>query len=255
MVVVLAVVAGALIGSFLTVVIDRVPKGRSIVAPGSACGACGVRLTAVDLVPIVSWVSLRGRCRRCRIWIGFEPLIVEIAAVAVFAAFAIRYHDALWALVAHCVYGAALVAQTAIDLRTRRLPREVTYTAMALGAPLLVAASIAAGEPRRVALAAGGAVIATLLMGAIHFASRGGMGEGDVRLSPLIGMYLGWQNPGIVPLGLFLGFLAGALVGVALMAISRAGRKTALPFGPFLALGGVAAVFVGQPMVDLLLGR
>jgi leader peptidase (prepilin peptidase) / N-methyltransferase len=89
-------------------------------------------------------------------------------------------------------------------------------------------------------------------MGTIHVASRGGMGEGDVRLAPLLGAYLGWLNPGIVPIGLFYGFLLGAVVGVALMAIGSAGRRTAVPFGPFLAAGTVLAVLTGQEVVDLL---
>jgi leader peptidase (prepilin peptidase)/N-methyltransferase len=169
-------------------------------------------------------------------------------------AFALRF-DAWWVIASHCVLGAALVAQTAIDLRTKRLPREVTYTAIALGFPLLVLASSAADEPRRIALAIGGAALATAIMGVIHVASRGGLGDGDVRFAPLLGMYLGWQNPGIVPLGLFLGFIAGALVGIVVIAAGKGGRKTALPFGPFMALGTFVAVFIGQDLVDLILAR
>ncbi len=103
--------------------------------------------------------------------------------------------------------------------------------------------------------AAVGAGIALAIMGIIYVASRGGMGDGDVRLAPLLGMYLGWLNPGIVLPGLFFGFVAGAVVGVALMAVDRAGRRSAVPFGPFLALGTVVAIFVGQHFVDLVLAR
>jgi leader peptidase (prepilin peptidase)/N-methyltransferase len=100
-----------------------------------------------------------------------------------------------------------------------------------------------------------GAAIASAVMALIYVASRGGMGDGDVRLSPLLGAYLGWLNPGFVGVGLFLGFLFGAIVGVAVMAAGRGGRKTAVPFGPFLALGTIVAVFTGQPLIDVLLHR
>jgi leader peptidase (prepilin peptidase)/N-methyltransferase len=100
-----------------------------------------------------------------------------------------------------------------------------------------------------------GAACALAFMGLVYVLSRGGMGDGDVRLSPLLGAYLGWLNPGLVAVGLFMGFLAGAAVGVAMMAGGRAGRKTAVPFGPFLALGTVVAVFVGQRCIDVFMQR
>ena len=251
LVLVACAVMGLLVGSFLTVVVDRVPRGGSVVAPPSACGACGNRLTAPDLVPIGSWVALRGRCRHCGNPIGREPLIIETATAALFVLFGLEF-GADVALIAFCVLAAALVALVWIDVQTKRLPREITYTAIALSAPVLVVASIVNDEPERIWQAALGAGIALAIMGAIYLASRGGMGDGDVRLAPLLGMHLGYLNPGIVPIGLFLGFLLGAVVGVAAMTLGSAGRKTALPFGPFLAAGTVLAVFIGQEIVDVL---
>jgi len=244
-------VMGLLIGSFLTVVVDRVPRGGSVVQPPSACGSCGNRLTALDLVPIVSWVALRGKCRHCGHPIGVEPLIIEGSTAALFVAFGLKFGADL-ALVAFCIMGAALVALVWIDLHTRRLPREITYTAMALSAPVLVAAALVNDEPERIWQTALGAAIALAIMGLIYVASRGGMGDGDVRLAPLLGMHLGYLNPGIVPIGLFFGFLFGAVVGVIAMSLGSAGRKTALPFGPFLAAGTIVAVFIGQDVVDLI---
>ena len=248
------VVGGLLIGSFLTVVVDRVPRGASVVAPPSACGACGNRLGVPDLVPVVSWVALRGRCRHCGTRIGIEPVVVELATATLFVVFGLRFGASI-ELLAFCVLAAALVALTWIDLREQRLPREITYTAMAIGAPLLAVAAVIAGEPERIWMMLLGAGIGLVLMLAIYLGARGGMGEGDVRLAPLLGLYLGWLNPGIVPIGIFFGFLLGAVVGVAVMVARRGDRRTALPFGPFLAAGTVLAVFAGQPFVDLVLQR
>ena len=250
----IAVVAGLLIGSFLTVVIDRVPRRVSIATPGSACGACNRRLTALDLVPVVSWVLLRGRCRTCGASIGIDALLVEIVTAGLFAVVMVEFDRPIVAA-AHCVFVAGLVAQTAIDLRTKRLPREITYTTIAVGAPLLVIAAIVVDEPRRLWTALMGAAIATIVMAALYAVSRGGLGDGDVRFAPLLGVYLGWSNPGLALVGLFFGFVVGAVVGVVMMIAGRAGRRTALPFGPFLAVGSMVALFVGQDFIDVVMVR
>lgn len=251
LVLIACIVMGLLVGSFLTVVVDRVPRGGSVVQPPSACGACGNRLTAPDLVPIASWLVLRGKCRHCGTAIGYEPLIIELATATVFVLFGLKF-GADPVLPAFCVLGAALVALVWIDLHEFRLPREITYTAFAMSSVLIVIAAFVDDEPERIWMAALGAAIALALMGLIYTVSRGGMGDGDVRLAPLLGLHLGYLNPGVVPVGLFWGFLIGAVVGVAAMAVGKAGRKTALPFGPFLAGGAVLAVFFGQGFVDLI---
>lgn len=245
---------GLLLGSFLTVVVDRVPRGASIVAPGSACGNCGLRLGFRDLVPVFSWLALRGRCRRCHTDIGTEPLILELLTGLLFGLFAWKF-GLDWALPAFCVLGAGLIGLSWIDLRTKRLPRQIIYVTAAIGVPLLCLAALVRHEPRRMWMMLLGAGLALAFMGLVYIASRGGMGDGDVRLSPLLGAYLGWLNPGFVGVGLFIGFFAGAVVGVAMMAAGRAGRKTAVPFGPFLALGTIVAVFIGQRCIDIFLRR
>jgi leader peptidase (prepilin peptidase)/N-methyltransferase len=249
LVLVACAVMGLVIGSFLTVVVDRVPQGASIMAPPSACGACGHRLTALDLVPIGSWLALRGKCRHCGAPIGYEPLVVELATATIFVLFGLKF-GADPVLPAFCVLGAALVALVWIDLHEFRLPREITYTAFVLSLAIMVVAALVDDEFDNLWNALIGAAIALAIMGAIYLASRGGMGDGDVRLAPLLGLHLGYIKLGIVPIGLFLGFLIGAVVGVAMMAASKAGRKTALPFGPFLAAGTVLAVFIGEWGVD-----
>jgi leader peptidase (prepilin peptidase)/N-methyltransferase len=245
---------GLLIGSFLTVVVDRVPRGVSIVQPGSACGNCGLRLGPRDLVPVFSWLFLRGRCRKCHTSIGIEPLVLELSTSFLFGLTA--WHFGLsWRSPAYCVLMAGLVALSWIDLRTRRLPREIIYWTAGLGLPLLCVAALVEHEPKRIWMLVLGAGIALAIMAIIYLVSRGGMGDGDVRLSPLLGAYLGFLNPGLAPVGLFFGFLIGAFVGVAVLVSTHGDRKTAIPFGPFLALGTVVAIFIGQRYIDFILGR
>jgi len=254
MTVVIAALYGLLAGSFLTVVVDRVPRGASVVQPGSACGNCGLRLGPRDLVPVLSWLALRGKCRKCHTSIGTEPLVLELSTAFLFGLTA--WHFGLsWRLPAFCVLMAGLVALSWIDLHSKRLPRAITHWTAIVGIPLLCVAALVEHEPRRIWMMLLGAAIAFAVMGLIYLASRGGLGDGDVRLAPLLGAYLGFLNPGLAPVGLFFGFAAGALVGVALMALKRAGRRTAVPFGPFLALGTVLAIFFGQRYIDLLLVR
>lgn len=186
--------------------------------------------------------------------IGAEPLILELTTALLFGLFAWKF-GLDWALPAFCALGAGLVGLSWIDLKTKRLPRQIIYVTAALGVPLLCVAAIVRHEPRRVWMMLLGAGIALAFMGLVYVASRGGMGDGDVRLSPLLGAYLGWLNPGLVAVGLFLGFLAGAVVGVAMIIAGRAGRKTAVPFGPFLALGTIVAVFIGQRCIDVFMRR
>ena len=241
MTIAISAVFGLLIGSFLTVVVDRVPRGASVVQPGSACGYCGLRLGPLDLVPVFSWLALRGKCRQCHTSIGIEPLVLEVSTGALFGLTAWHFGNS-WRTPAFCVLIAGLVALSWIDLRTKRLPREITYTTAAIGFPLLCVAALVEHEPRRIATMALGAALALGAMGVIYLASRGGMGDGDVRLAPLLGAYLGWLNPGLALVGLFFGFVVGAAVGLALMVAKKAGRRTAVPFGPFLALGTVLAL-------------
>ena len=246
-----SVVMGLVIGSFLTVVVDRVPRGASILAPPSACSDCGHRLTAPDLVPIGSWIALRGRCRHCGTAIGPEPIVIELANTALFVLFGLKF-GAEAVLPAYWCLSAALVALVWIDLHEFRLPREITYVAFVISMIIMMNASLIDREPNNLWRALLGAGVALFIMWVIYIASRGGMGDGDVRLAPLLGLHLGYISLEIVPVGLFFGFLIGAIVGLVMMATSKAGRKTALPFGPFLAAGTVVAIFSGEQFVDLI---
>jgi leader peptidase (prepilin peptidase) / N-methyltransferase len=245
---------GLLFGSFLTVVVDRVPRGASVVHPGSACGNCGLRLGVRDLIPVFSWLALRGKCRQCHTSIGIEPLVLELSTSFLFGLTA--WHFGLsWMSPAYCVLMAGLVALSWIDLKTKRLPRGIIYVTAMLGVPLLCVAALVEHEPKRIWMMLLGAAISLAVMALIYWTSRGGMGDGDVRLSPLLGAYLGFLNPGLALVGLFFGFFIGAVVGVGLMVLKRAGRRTEVPFGPFLALGTILAIFHGQAYIDMLFVR
>jgi len=249
----LLAVLGTMVGSYLGVVADRLPREEPTSTGRSHCDACGAALRWFELIPLVSWLVQRGRCRRCGAWITLAPLLTEVAGGVLFAVMAARFGEHL-ETAAFVVLMAVLIPLTVIDLRTRRLPRELIYLGGALGAPLLVISALLADEPQRIWWAAVGAGGALAFFLALYLGWSGGMGDGDVRLSALLGMYLGWIGLLHVPVGLFLGFLAGAVAGVVALA-RGGGRKTAVPFGPFMALGAVVAILWGHDLIDVWLWR
>ena len=243
--------AGAISGSFLNVVIHRVPAKESIVRPPSHCPSCETRLAPLDLVPVASWLVLRGRCRYCSAPISVRYPVVETLTAALFAVIGWRIG---WnaALPAYVVLTGFLVALAAIDIDTTTLPRRLVYACAGAGAVLLGAASLAEHSTRRLQWAAVGAVSVYVAFRLIHAAARGGFGYGDVRLGAVLGGYLGWLGLPYVPIGIFMGFVLGSIVGVALMVGGGAGRRTALPFGPFLAGGALVTIAAGPSFVHAL---
>ena len=170
-----------------------------------------------------------------------------------FGAIAIRFAGS-WALPAYLVFASVLVVLSGIDLDTMTLPRRLVYGGGAAGAVLLVGASLAADQPRRLVWALLGAVLAFSFFLVVHLASPRSMGFGDVRLAGLIGLHLGWLGLAEVPIGLFLGFALGAAVGVTAMVVRRASWGSRVPFGPFMATGAMIAVVAGRPLAGLWLG-
>lgn len=237
---------GALIGSFLNVVVHRLPRGESVVKPRSRCPGCGTELAMRDNLPILSWLLLRGRCRTCRTAIsGRYPLIEAITAVC-FAAVAVANGvnlDLVWEL----PFVAMLVAVGAIDLESRIVPNRLLAPAAVAAVAVAVVLRLDAG----VELAAAGAG-AFLFMLVVALIQPQGMGMGDVKLAGVMGLYLGLA---VVP-ALLLAFLSGSLVGLAMIARAGAGeRKRAVPFAPFLALGGIVAVMAGPELISLYADR
>lgn len=248
-----ATVLGLAVGSFLNVVIHRVPKHESIVRPPSRCPSCGHDIRPRDNVPVVSWLLLRGRCRDCGAPIAARYPAVEVATGALFAAAAVRF-GADWALPAFAVFFAALLAVAVIDLDLFIIPNRIVYPALVAAIPLLSIPAVIDGDVDRLARAAAGGLLAWIGLLVVHLISPRGMGFGDVRLAAVIGVYTGWISLLHVLLAIFLGFASASVVGVVLLASGRKGRKDPVPFGPFLALGAVSAVLFGVPVLDWWLG-
>ena len=233
---------GAAVGSFLNVVIHRVPQHESIVSPGSRCPRCATPVALRDNVPVLSWLLLRGRCRHCGGAISPRYPLVEALTAAVFVAIAlVRGVDADLAL--QLPFAAVLIAVAGIDLEHGIVPNRIVVPAAVFG--VVVAAIVAGDELPELLIAAAGAFLGMLM---VALAYPRGMGMGDVKLAGLMGLYLGVA---IVP-ALLVGFLAGTAVGLGIMAAHGvAARKQAIPFGPFLALGAIVGLLGGPELVAL----
>jgi leader peptidase (prepilin peptidase)/N-methyltransferase len=233
---------GLLVGSFLNVVIHRLPRGESLHRPRSRCPSCGAGIKPYDNVPVVSWLLLRGRCRSCGAAISVRYPVVEALTAAAFVGAALtRGVDddlALW-----LPFAAMLIAVAGIDLDHRIIPNRIVLPAAVWG----IAATILF-RPDNVddSLIAGGIAFTALLLAALAYPA--GMGMGDVKLAGVMGIYLG---SGVAP-AMLVAFLAGSVVGIAIIAREgRDARKKGVPFGPFLALGGLVGIFAGPELVDL----
>jgi leader peptidase (prepilin peptidase) / N-methyltransferase len=250
-----SVALGLAVGSFLNVVIHRVPRDESIVRPRSRCPACGTSIAARDNIPLLSFFLLHGRCRACGERISPRYPIVEALTAALFGVTAVRFgwNDALPAFL---VFTAVLIAVSAVDLELRRIPTPIVWTGFVTGLALLGIATLGTTPHRWWPLARGliGAAACGAVFLAIALVVPKGMGMGDVRLVTLEGLFLGWLGPAIPIVGIFLGFLIGSVCGIGLMLARRAGRKSQIPFGPFLASGAFAALLFGQQLVNTYRG-
>lgn len=237
---------GAIVGSFLNVCIHRLPQGGSVVAPRSRCPACGNPIRAWDNIPLVSFVLLRGRCRDCGQPISWRYPLVEGLTGLLFALTVARY--GLTALAASLLFlVSGLVVVAFVDLDHQVIPNVITLPGIPLG--LLVA--LAVGGPPLLdrilgALTGAGFLYLVLLYGSALY-GQDAMGEGDLNLIALVGAFLGWRA---VVITILVACLTGSAVGLGLIATKRLGRRQHIPFGPFLALGALVALYWG----DALLG-
>jgi leader peptidase (prepilin peptidase)/N-methyltransferase len=244
---------GLVIGSFLNVVIWRVPRGESVVRPPSACPSCGTEITARDNIPVLSWYLLRGKCRSCGEPISARYPLVEALTGLVFALLALRF-DATAQLPAYLYLGAIGVALAFIDLDTKRLPDKLTLPSYAVALVLLAIAAGVDGTWGFLLRAVLGGLALGLFYFVLWFIYPSGMGFGDVKFAGVLGIYLGWISWATVALGGFAGFLLGGVVGAVLLVTKRATRKTGVPFGPFMIVGALVAILWGQPVIDWYTG-
>lgn len=233
---------GLIAGSFLSVVAHRVPLGQSIVAPRSRCPGCGTQIAAYDNVPLFSYLALRGRCRHCAARVPLTYPLLEAGLAALFVAILLRYPgDGIEIALGACL-AATLAAITLTDLEHRVIPNRILIVAAIVAVGLLLAGDRDALPEHLLA-----AAIAFAVLFVVAIVYPRGMGMGDVKLAAVMGLYLG---KAVAP-ALLIAFAAGAIFGLALIASRGAeARKQAVPFGPFLALGGIVAIFSGAEIVD-----
>lgn len=251
MLTVFAFLFGTIVGSFLNVCIYRLPSEESIVRPRSRCPACRTPIRALDNIPLLSYALLRGRCRACGAPIAWRYPLVEALTGALFAVTVARFglglDTAIW-----LVFLAGLVVVSFIDLDHQIIPNAVTLP----GIPLGLVAGLLTGEPplldRLIGMLAGAGFLYLVLYYGGTLYGQEAMGEGDLNLIALIGAFLGWRA---VVITILVGCLLGATAGVGLILLRRLSRRQHIPFGPFLALGAVAALFWGDQLIAWYLGR
>ena len=241
MVVAFVALFGLVIGSFLNVVIARVPERRSLVRPGSACPGCGNPIAWYDNLPVVSFFALAGRCRACAAPISWRYPFVETLTAALFVLAWVVFASSLVEFFIAAVLLSALIAVTVIDLQYQIIPDAITVPGVVVG---LLASLVRERVSWLEALL--GVLVGTMLFVAVIVLSRGGMGGGDLKLGAMLGAFLGWKA---LLVALFVAVLVGGAMAVLLLATRRLARKDAIPFGPFLALGGAVALFWGNALV------
>ena len=241
-----AAALGAVIGSFLNVCIYRLPRGESIAWPGSHCPACGASIAWFDNIPVLSYVSLFGRCRKCCGPISIRYPVVE-AANAVGYVIILAAFGANWTAALYCVLFSALLVAAGTDLTHKIIPNVVTVPGIVLG--LVAAATVLplGFVNALLGVAIGGGILWALAWASPYLFGKEGMGGGDIKLLAMIGAFLGWK-PAL--LTIMIGSLSGSIIGVSLIALGLMKRDDYIPFGPFLVLGALLSMFFSQPLLD-----
>ncbi|MBO3085548.1 prepilin peptidase [Cellulomonas fengjieae] len=252
----LSVVIGSVIGSFLNVVVWRVPRGESVVSPPSACPQCAHPIRPYDNVPIVSWLLLRGRCRDCGAAISGRYPAVELGTGVAFA-LVTWWLGVSWALPAFWYLAAIAIALALIDIDVNRLPDAIVLPSYPVALALLALASWnPTGEPDWAPLlrAALGAAILFAVYFVLIIVYPKGMGFGDVKLAGVLGLYLGWVGWDALVVGWFAAFLLGGVFSVGLLLTRRAKRGSGIPFGPWMLAGAAVGLVLGPAVADWYVG-
>jgi leader peptidase (prepilin peptidase)/N-methyltransferase len=250
--VIAAAVLGLAIGSFLNVVIWRVPRGESVNRPASHCPRCDTAIKPYDNLPVLSWLLLRGRCRSCRNPISARYPLVELGTGVLFALMAVKF-GAHAVLPAYLYLAAVGIALSLIDVDVKRLPDIIVLPSYGVAAVLLGIAAATGHDASRALRALIGMALYYGLFAVLRLIYPRGMGFGDVKLAGVLGLYLGWLGYGVLFVGIFAGSLLGGVVGIGLLASRQASRKTKVPYGPFMVAGAMVAVFLGAPLVHAYL--
>lgn len=241
---------GAVVGSFLNVCIYRLPAGKSIVFPPSACTSCDTPIRWYDNIPIFGWLALRGRCRACQTPISKQYPVVELLngllTLALFAKFGPSLTFALlW------LFCCALVVITFIDLEHQIIPDVISLPGIIIGFISSFILPWHSWSNSLIGIVAGGGVLLVVAYGYEFLAKKEGMGGGDIKLLAMMGAFLGWRA---VPFILFAASLVGSVIGISLMVAQKKDSKLAIPFGPFLAFGAVLYIFYGKQIIFWYLG-
>ncbi len=261
---------GLLIGSFLNVVIYRVPAKRSIVSPPSSCPNCAAPIRALDNIPVFSWLVLRGKCRECRAAISARYPLVELGTGLAFAGvviwfFAAQLPSMPWsslagsiasvlALLAYLYLAAISIALALIDIDTHTLPNRMVVPSYLVGAVLLGASGVLAGNGAALLSAVIGAASLFAVYFTLALVYPRGMGMGDVKLAGMLGLFLGFLGWQTIVVGAFAAFLLGGVYAIILVVLRKASGKTALPFGPWMLLGAWLGILWGNDIMNMYLG-
>jgi len=247
--IVVAGLFGAVIGSFLNVCIYRLPLGRSVVWPGSACAGCGRQLAWYENIPVLSYAALGGRCRTCRMAISPRYPIVEALTGAMFAG-ALWYYGPTALLVSRLLFGCGLIVLFAIDLEHHLLPNVITLPGIVVGFAFSLITE-PGWRDSLIGIVIGGGVLWAIAEGYYRIRREEGLGMGDVKMLAMVGAFIGWQ---LTLVTLMMASSDGSIVGLLLIASRRGSMKYALPFGTFLAMGAVLASTIGPAVLDWYIG-
>lgn len=238
-------------GSFLNVVIYRIPLKRSVISPPSACTECGLKIRGHDNIPVLSWLILRGKCRGCKSAISMRYPIVELSTAMVFGVVAWKFHGSAYSLLLAFLYLAAVsIALALIDVDTHTLPNRIVIPSYFVGAILLGATAIFGKNYSGLIRAVAGMCVLGLFYFALALIYPGGMGMGDVKFAGVLGLFLGYLGWGVLLVGAFSAFILGGIFALALMVFRKANRASGIPFGPWMLTGAWVGVFFGTSILQ-----
>ena len=252
--VIFASILGLAVGSFLNVVIYRVPRSQSVLSPPSACPQCSTRIKGYDNIPVISWLLLRGKCRNCNVAISARYPSVEISTAIFFGLVAGKFDTpnshVVFLLAAFLYLAAITIALALIDLETHTLPNAIVLPSYAVGIVLLSLSGYFNSDYRAIIRAIVGGTVMWLLYLAMALMYPDGMGFGDVKFAGVLGLFLGYLGWDVLVTGAFAAFVLGGLFAISLILLRKSNLKSGIPFGPWMLAGAWLGVFFGVPIAQ-----